>query len=171
MQFLVVLATLLLSAFQAHGYAIPSPTSITADNETATVGVQRFESIWVQTADSKLLCADSGMTSMTDNFAREADCKVLASNAQNIHGYWDTFNWSEVSVAKTITDWETCKMRISVPSLPGGDGHIWIGNGDVRQVVGQAVAGLAHAGQVAAIGQLTCSDPNGETIVNWSISS
>ncbi|KAK8062797.1 hypothetical protein PG997_014894 [Apiospora hydei] len=170
MQFLVMLANLLLTAFQAHGHVIPSPASVTADNKTAPVGVQRFESTWVQTTDNQLLCADSGMTSMTDDFAREADCKVLAANAQNILGYWDTSNWDGDSAAHTITDWYTCKFRISVPSLPGGDGHIWIGNGDVRQVVGQAVAGYAHAGQVAVLGQLTCSHPNGEIIVNWSIS-
>ena len=45
-----------------------------------------------------------------------------------------------------------------------------IGNGDVGTAVGQAVAGFAHAGQVAVIGQMTCSDPNGEAIVNYSIS-
>ena len=44
-----------------------------------------------------------------------------------------------------------------------------IGNSDVGTAVGQAIAGFAHAGQLAVIGQMTCSDPNGETTVDYSI--
>ncbi|KAK8054505.1 hypothetical protein PG994_009572 [Apiospora phragmitis] len=171
MQFHVMLAALLLAAFQVHGLAIPKPTSVTVDDKTPTVGVQRYEETFVATPDTKTLCALGGMTSMTGDFAREADCKKLATTVEDGTGYWDTYDWAEDNVAHPIAIGGSCNLRISVPSLPDGDGHIWIGNGDVRTAIGQAVAGYAHSGQVAVAGQLTCSDPNGELLVNWSISA
>lgn len=62
---------------------------------------------------------------MTSNFAREADCKELEDKTADTPGYWDTSDWGSDSNAKILTFAGTCNFRVSVPSLPGGDGHIW----------------------------------------------
>lgn len=62
---------------------------------------------------------------MTSNFAREADCKQLEGYTADTAGYWDTSDWGSDSNAKSITFGGTCNFRVSVPSLPGGNGHIW----------------------------------------------
>ncbi|KAK8137304.1 hypothetical protein PG984_005244 [Apiospora sp. TS-2023a] len=170
MNCIMMAVSLLLAAFQVQGLALPVIDSITADNETTIVGIQDFQSTWTPTPDTKTVCARNGMAAMTSDFAREADCKQLESVTQGVPGYWDTSDWSADNVATTLTFGGTCYFRVSIPTLPGGDGHIWIGNGDVYEAVGQAVAGYAHAGQVAVMGQLICTDPNGDVIVNWSIS-
>ncbi|KAK7994135.1 hypothetical protein PG989_007516 [Apiospora arundinis] len=170
MQFLVLLAALLFAVFQVQAAVVPTRDNVTPHTKLATAGVQRFQSPFVPTSDQKLLCARTGTASMTSNFAREADCKALSGTARNEPGYWDTSDWSADNNAHTIANYGTCYFRISVPSTPGGDGHIWVGNADVGNAVGQAVAGFANGGQIAVMGQLTCSDPNGEITVNYSIS-
>ncbi|KAK8124046.1 hypothetical protein PG999_003964 [Apiospora kogelbergensis] len=183
MQLLAILATLLLAAFQVQAAAISMPSSVTPNNKAATAGVQRFQSPFLSTPGPMQVCSIIGsklkqvppaihsVSSMTSNFAREADCQELADYVNDNTGYWDTSDWASDSNAHTISTAGTCILRISVPSLPGGNGHIWIGNADVGHAVGQAVAGQAHGGQVAAMGQITCQYPNGDTVVNFSISA
>lgn len=60
MRFIIMLASLLLAAVQAQAMALPATDSVTGGNETTTVGVQRFQSVWTATPDTKRICTRSG---------------------------------------------------------------------------------------------------------------
>ena len=106
----------------------------------------------------------------TDASPNVADCQQMARNIGSGNGMWTVYN--NEGVQRPVTRSNSCVFSLTVPAgARGGDSYVYIGNGDISDLVDMAVKAFEDGGLIGADGAMHCigSDEMGVD-VRWGIS-